>query len=52
MNFKSFFKYFLESREVIGNIKNKNPAEIWKVAQDMRKNPEDYSDIDFLDEQD
>lgn len=49
MNFKSFFKYFLESREVIGNIKNKNPTEIWKVAQDMRKNPEDYSDIDLFD---
>lgn len=49
MNFKSFFKYFLESREVIGNIKNKNPQEIWKVAQDMRKNPEDYPDIDLFD---
>jgi len=46
MNFKSFFKHFLESREVINNIKNKNPSEIWKVAQDMRKYPGDYPDLD------
>lgn len=49
MNFSSFFKHFIESREVINNIEKKSPVEIWKVAQDMRQNPQDYPDIDLFD---
>lgn len=46
MTFKQFFyQVYLESKEVSNNIKNRTPQEIYKVAQDIRKNPGDYPDI-------
>lgn len=50
MRFRDFFyKYLTESAEVVSNIKSRNPKEIWKVAQDMRKHPEDYPDLNLAD---
>lgn len=46
MTFKQYFyDVYLESREVAKNIKNRSSKEIYKVAQDIRKNPQDYPDL-------
>lgn len=47
MKFDRLVSLLLESEEISKNIKNKNPNEVWKVAQDIRKNIQDYPDLNL-----
>lgn len=47
MKFDRLYSLLCEESEISKNIAKRNPKEIWKVAQDIRQNIQDYPDVNL-----
>lgn len=48
MRFTEFFQLFVESINLFDKIKTRSTKDIWKLANDIRKYPEDYDESDLI----
>jgi len=48
MRFKEFFQLYVEAANLAEKLKTRSTKEIWKLANDIRKYPEDYDESDLI----
>lgn len=48
MNFKEFFQLYIEDANLAEKLKTRSTKETWKLANDIRKNPEDHDPKELI----